>query len=255
MREEQQEMERKPGKKKKSHRVYAAIVLTLGAVIICLAIVLLFYVQRIEIKGNQYCSDQEIAEAIQNDKCSINTLYVVAKYAMGKGEIPVPIENMDVKLKNPWTLSVTVDEKQAIGYIEKKKKRVFFDKEGTVVVYGYAVMSDVPLVKGVDFKNVKLYQQLECDVPDIFEKIYLTTEELKKQELTVDRFLFSKNRMYVYVGKTCVSLGTDVTTEKLSQIQPILKKLKKKKGTLHLENYSAGNETITFTIGEFPKEN
>jgi len=255
MREEQQEVKCKPVKRKKTHRLYAAIVLTLGVVIICLAIVLLFYVQRIEIKGNQYCSDQEIAAAIQNDKCSINTLYVVAKYAMGKGEIPVSVENMDVKLKNPWTLSVNVKEKQIIGYIEKKKKRVFFDKEGVVVLYGYAVMPDIPQVKGVNFKNVKLYQQLKCDVPDIFEKIYLTTEELQKQELAVDRFVFSKNRMYVYIGKTRVSLGTDITTEKLSQIQPILKKLKKKKGTLHLENYSAGNETITFTIGEFPKEN
>ena len=61
--------------------------------------------------------------------------------------------------------------------------------------------------------------------------------------------------MYVYIGKVCISLGTEVTSDKMAQIQPILKKLGKKKGTLHLENYLSGNETITFAIGEFPKEN
>ena len=48
---------------------------------------------------------------------------------------------------------------------------------------------------------------------------------------------------------------SEITSDKMSQIQPILKELGKKKGTLHLENYSSGNETITFAIGEFPKEN
>ena len=46
----------------------------------------------------------------------------------------------------------------------------------------------------------------------------------------------------------------EVTVEKIAQIKPILEKLEEQEGTLHLENYSAGNETITFAIGEFPKE-
>lgn len=255
MREEQQGIKQKPRKKKKTHRVYAAIVLILGFVIICLAILILFYVQRIEIKGNQYCNDQEIVEAIQDDRYSINTLYIVAKYAMGKGAVPAAVEDMQVKLKNPWTISVEVKEKQIIGYIEKNKKRVYFDKEGMVVLHGYAILADIPLVKGVQFKNIKLYHQLKCENPKVFEKINQTVQEFNKQELYTKKIVFSKNRIYAYIGKTCISLGTEVTTEKVAQIKPILKKLKKKKGTLHLENYSAGNETITFAIGEFPKEN
>ena len=101
MREEHHENEKRPRRKKKSHKVYAAIVLTLGVVIICLTILILFYVQRIEIKGNQYCTDKVIVEAIQNDRFSINTLYVKAKYAMGKGEIPKGLEKMNVEIKNP----------------------------------------------------------------------------------------------------------------------------------------------------------
>lgn len=254
MKEEHHEGERRPRKKRKSHRVYAAIVLTLGIIIICLTILLLFYVQRIEIKGNQYCTDKTIAEAVQNDRFSVNSLYVMAKYAMGEGEIPEGLESMKVKLKNPWTLSVTVEEKQSIAYFEYKEKKVYFDKDGLVLINGLAVIKDVPLVEGITFKNVKLYHQLECENSNVFGEIELLTQELKKQELSADKILYIDDRIYVYMGKICVSLGTEVTSEKIAQIPPIKEKLKKKKGTLHLENYATGNETITFAIGEFPKE-
>ena len=240
---------------KKKHRLYAAIVMSLGIVIICMTILLLFYVQRIEIHGNNYCSDKEISEAVQNDKFSINTLYVMAKYAMGKGEVPESVEKMQVSLKNPWTLRVNVEEKEMIGYLKKKKKNIYFDKDGKVVFESSMVLKEVPRIKGIKFKNIKLYNHLECENKKVFDEIYQIKSELAKQELAANKILYVDDRMYVYIGKVCISLGTEVTSDKMAQIQPILKKLGKKKGTLHLENYLSGNETITFAIGEFPKEN
>ena len=241
--------------RRKTHKVYAAIVLTLGVIIICLTVLILFYVQRIEIKGNQYCSDKTIVQAVQNDKFSINSLYVLAKYSAGKGEIPAGLESMDVKMKNPWTLSVSVEEKESIGYFEHKKQRVYFDEEGLVLIDGLAIVDGVPLVQGIDFKNVKLHSILSCENAGVFEEISTIKQEFAKNEIKIDRILYINDRIYVYKGKKCFSLGMEVTPEKVAQIPPILKKLGKKKGTLHLENYSGGNETITFAIGEFPKEN
>jgi len=255
MQEEHHEGERKLRKRKKSHKIYAAIVLILGIVIVCMAVLLLFYVQRIEIKGNQYCSDKTIAESIQNDRFSVNSLYVLAKYSAGKGEIPVGLESMNVKMKNPWTLSVTVKEKENIEYLEHKKQRVYFDEEGMVLINGLAIVEGVPLVEGIEFKNVKLHSTLSCENTSVFEEIKTIKKEFEKNEIKYDRILYIDDRIYVYKGKKCFSLGMDVTSEKIAQIPPILKKLGKKKGTLHLENYSGGNETITFAIGEFPKEN
>ena len=254
MREEHKEVE-KLHKRKKSHKIYAAIVLSLGIVIICLSFLLLFYVQRIEIKGNHYCSDKTIVQAIQNDRFSINTIYILSKYSSGKGEIPAGLESMEISLKNPWTLKVTVEEKQSIGYFEHKKKRVYFDEEGLVLIDGLAIIQEVPLVEGVKFKNVKQYSQLACENTNVFEEIATIKKEFEKNELKMDRILYIDDRVHVYIGKKCISLGTDITEEKIAQIPPIMKKLGKKKGTLHLENYSGGNETITFAIGEFPKEN
>ena len=62
MGKEKRQKEEKPGKrKKKSHRLYALVVLLLGIAIIALGVLILFYVQKIEISGNEYCTDQEIA--------------------------------------------------------------------------------------------------------------------------------------------------------------------------------------------------
>ena len=52
-------------RRKKSHRVYAFFVIVLGLAIIALAVLLLFHVQNIEIKGNEYCADKEILEAVR----------------------------------------------------------------------------------------------------------------------------------------------------------------------------------------------
>ena len=166
MNKEHQEEVVRPHKKKKSHRLYAAIVLTLGVIIICLTVLILFYVQRIEIKGNLYCTDKTIVEAIQNDRFSVNTLYIKAKYDAGKGEIPAGLESMKVSIKNPWTLRVTVEEKQSIGFIEHKKQRVYFDKEGIVIIDGMAIVKGVPLVKGIPFKNIKASEEIK----EIYER-------------------------------------------------------------------------------------
>ena len=41
--------------KKKKHHAYALIVLILAAAIIILGTVLLFYIQEVEVSGNEYC--------------------------------------------------------------------------------------------------------------------------------------------------------------------------------------------------------
>ena len=81
-----EQREEKTTKKKKTHRLYAFVVLLLAAAILALGILILFYVQEIEVSGNEYSTDQEIVDMVKNDKYSVNTLYILGKYALGKGE-------------------------------------------------------------------------------------------------------------------------------------------------------------------------
>ncbi|MGF0032000.1 cell division protein FtsQ/DivIB [Bariatricus sp. SGI.154] len=252
---EQEEMEKVQKKKKKSHRLYAFVVLVLGVAIIALGIVLLFYVQKIEISGNEYCSDQEIVDSVQNDQYSINALYIVGKYALGKGEVLPCFESMKVGLKAPWIVNVKVEEKPIVGYVRNGDNYDYFDKEGLVVLESSALIEGLPRIDGIEVKDIKLYQQLKSDDTRIFEEILETSKEVTKYELPTDKIVCKDDNIYLYIGKVCVNLGKSVSSEQIAQIKPILEKLGDQEGTLHLENYSEVSGTITFDIGEIPQEN
>ena len=127
-------------KKKKGHRLYAFTVLVLGIAIIVLSIIVFFYVQKIEITGNEYTKDVEIIEIIQEDPASVNSLYVIGKYKLNKYDMPGSLESVKITLTSPWALKVTVKEKPIVGYIYDDDGYVYFDKDGLVVRKGREVI-------------------------------------------------------------------------------------------------------------------
>ncbi len=233
-------------KKKKTHRLYAAIVMLLGIIILVLGFVLLFHVQKIEIRGNEYCSEQEIAEAVQSDRLSDNSLYIVLRYATGHGQMIPCLDTMSVRMENPWTIRVQVEEKPIVGCVKDGEDYTFFDREGLVVKQSITPKQGIPVVEGIDLSNVKLYEKLESKKAKILREILEASSEAKKYELSIDKITYEENEICLHIGNVCVNLGNSVTSEKIAQIPPIIEKLGKKKGTLHLENYSVGQGTITF---------
>lgn len=243
---ERENQKRKHRTRKKNHRLYALVAMLLTIAAVILVIFDLFYTQRFEVSGNDYCSTGEIRDAVLANPYEINTLYVLAKYQTGHGRKLACMDEMKVGLKNPWTLKVTVKEKPIIGYIKKGTKYAYFDKEGLVVKISDTLREELPSIEGVTIKNIKLYQKLSCDKSKIFEEILKTSRELKKYELTPDKIVYEKSTINLYIGDICVSLGNQVTSEQIAQIRPILEKLAGKKGTLHLEDYVSSGKAITF---------
>lgn len=254
-REDPEEMERPVKKKKKSHRLYAFLVIVLGIAIIVLSVLILFHIQSVEIKGNEYTSDQEIVKIVQNDRFSVNSLYVTGKYLIGQGETLPCFDSMKVSMKAPWKLKITVKEKTAVAYMMSKKEYIYFDKDGLVVRKDTELVPGIPCVEGIDVEKMELYQSLESKDSKMLGEILDASKELKKYKMTIERIVCKNDRIYLYSGKICISIGSSVTSEKIAQIPPIIEKLEGKEGTLHLENYADGQETITFDVGEFPKEN
>ena len=212
-------------KKKKSHRVYAAVVLVLGLAIIAAILFLLFYVQKIEVSGNDYVTEQEILETVQEDEFSINALYILGKYALGK---------------------VSVKEKPIVGYIQNGDTYSYFDKEGLVVLESPSLIEGIPYIEGIGMGEVKLYQHLESKNKKIFQQILETSREITKYELDPDRIVCEEDVICLYIGRIRIRLGKNVSAVKIAQIQPILEKIGDKEGTLHLENYSEVRKTVTF---------
>lgn len=241
-------------RKKKSHRIYAFIVLFLGLAIIAAIIFLLFYVQKIEVKGNDYVPEKEIIETVQNDDFSVNALYILGKYALGKGKTLPCLEQMKVRLKAPWSVKIEVKEKPIVGYIQNGELYDYFDKEGLVVLESSALIEGVPYIEGIGLGEVKLYEHLRSKNTKIFEQILETSREITKHDLKPDRIVCEEDVICLYVGRIRIRLGKNVSAVQIAQIAPILEKIGDKEGTLHLENYSEVQGTITFEEGALPQD-
>ena len=251
---ERREDERPRHRKKNGHKLYAFMVIFLGILIILTGAVVLFYVQEIEVEGNDYCPDREILEAVQNDKYSVNSLYVLGKYMLGRGEKPPCLEEMKVGVRLPWILTVKVKEKPIIGYFyTPDNEYAYFDKDGLIVKKTTSYIEEVPYVEGINIEGIELYTYVKGDDRAVFGEILEATQELERYELAMDKIVCREGRIYIYTGNVCISLGQDVTPEKIAQIPPIIGELREQSGTLHLESYGEGRETITFDIGEFPE--
>ena len=100
--------------KKKKHRKIWPVVLSVLAALILLAAVAVFgfRTRTVEVEGNSYYSDNTISTWVQNDKLSVNTLYILIKYNFLDPDLPAGVEKMNVSLKNPWTVRVNVHEKE-----------------------------------------------------------------------------------------------------------------------------------------------
>lgn len=241
-------------RKKNSHRLYALIVILLGIAIIAISFILLFYVQRIEVKGNEYTEDSVIIESIQKDQFSVNSVYLLVKYRFLEHETPGSLSSMKVSLKNPWTVKVTVKEKPIIGYFYEDENYAFFDKEGTVVLKGREMVVQAPCIEGIDISEAELFQPIKVKSEELLEAILNVAQEVGNYELTPDRIVCTDEGIDLYFGNVRVMLGTDINAEKMAQISPILAKLEGRTGTLHLENFESDSATITFSA-EQPAEN
>lgn len=248
-REEPREEPRKR-RKKKSHKVYAFFVLLLGCIIVGVAVFLLFYLQEIKVSGNEHMTEQEIMDVIRSDKYSVNTLYILGKYAAGKGEVPPCLEWMKVRMETPWRLKVIVEEKTIVGYIQNGDKYDYFDKEGLVIFESPKLIEGLPYIEGIEVGEIKLYQYLKSDDTRIFEQILEASREVTKYELTSAKIVGEGDEICLDIGNVRVRLGKSVSAEQIAQIPPILEKLGDRAGTLHLENYSEMNSTITFEAAE-----
>ena len=103
-------------KKKKRRKKWPVVVgILMGLFILAAGAVVLFRTRTVEVEGNSIYSENTIATWVQKDKLSVNTLYLLVKYNFLDSELPVGVEQMDVSLKNPWTVHVKVEEKELAG--------------------------------------------------------------------------------------------------------------------------------------------
>ena len=238
---------------KKSHKIYALTVMVLGLAIILLALFLLFYVQRIEVEGNEYTDSQEIVDLVEEDPLSMNSLYLLYKYRFTDYDMPGSLDSMKVSLAAPWSVRVTVDEKKILAYVQNGEQNVYFDEEGLVVKMDSEALEGVPCVEGLDVSGAELYKTLGNGDEALFRSILDVTCQVREFELSPDRIVCSGEDIQLWFGEICVLLGDDITADKIAQISPILAKLEGRRGTLHLEHFEEKGDAVSSSPDVLPE--
>lgn len=235
--------------------IYAVILIIMLLSLFMIGFLLLFQVRKIEIQGNRYLSNQEIADWMEEDELSTNSIYLMIKYHLTDYKLLPAMEGVKVSMKNPWTMKVTVSEKRIVGYIEFGDDCVYFDKDGIVLAQTTEWWDDVPCIEGLAVDKVTLYEELPVSKENkkVFENLLEMSQSLKKYELTPDRIVCNEEGLYLFLGNVCAVLGDNNFGDKIAQIPPILAKLGEQGGTLHLENYSETNTTVSFDKDVLPE--
>lgn len=226
------------------------IALFLGLVYAFCYVIENYTVTTVYVEGNVHYTNEEIIERVMEGHYGNNSLLLSMKYK-DKSIVGVPfVEKMDVSVLDPHTIKIEVYEKAIAGYVEYLERYMYFDKDGIVVESSLEKTAGVPLVTGLHFDHVVLYEPLPVGDDSIFRSILSITQLVNKYNLSTDRIYFGSNgELTLYFGDVRASLGTDDNLdEKIMKLQYMIPGLQGKKGTLRMENYTEDTQNIPFEL-------
>lgn len=242
-----QAMRRRFEKKKNHLKIIIIIVILLLLVFSGLLAAGIFHVNKVEVVGNSYYTEEEIADLVMGE--SKNSLYLVFLYDyLGGKEIPF-IDSVEVSMISPSQIKIRVYEKTIIGYVEYMGANLYFDKDGTVVESSGEVLEGVPCIKGLKFDTLALYQPLNVKNADVFDLLLSLNQMMEKYELEPDAITLKNDGTEITLTfeNVRINLGAgENMDEKAARIRSLLPDLADKSGVLHMEEYTSESTNISF---------
>ncbi len=238
-------------RRKINHKINFKWIITGIAVFLCIFSVLLaigiFKVDKVEVTGNFYYTEEEIKELVMGE--SENSLYLTFLYNYLDGKEIHFVDSVEISMVSPNHIQIRVYEKQMIGYVEYMGSNLYFDKDGTVVESSKEILEGIPCIKGLKFDTLTLYQPLNVANEEVFEMLLSMTQMMKKYELDPDVITLKNDSTEIVLtfDKARINLGTgDNMDEKAARIKTLLPDLKDKSGVLHMEEYTNESTNISF---------
>ena len=226
--------------KKTQYRRSRRLKITALAVIL-LAAALLLSVRNSEVTvtGNERYTKEELTQILFPDQWSRNSLFCFFRDRLQE-HVQIPfVEDYEIVFQGPGKVEVIVYEKSVVGYVSYMSSYMYFDKDGIIVESANEALPGVPLVTGLKFGQIVLYQKLPLEKEETFRQILNLTQILSIFELKVDRIQYgSYGDITLYLKEIEVLLGSGGNmNDKISELNDMLPHLEGRKGILHLEDY------------------
>lgn len=225
------------------------IILSMLLLIILITVVFIAMssLEKINIKGNTYYSDNALKEQLFNGITGENTVLAYLKLKYGK-EPSIPfIDGVDVEFTGLHSLSIEIYEKEIIGCLPYMGEYVCFDNDGIMVGSTLKKRGGVPLVTGIEYGEVVFNKKIAAQSKEMFDIIMNITQLVRKYGLKIDRIDFDKMYVTLFHKNVKVLLGKRKHfDEQISNLKELLPKTEGLKGTLHMEEYSESNKRVIF---------
>ena len=223
-------------RRKRRHR---GLWIGLSLLILGIVLILSVNITTITITGNKKYSAEQIEELLFDGQWGKNSLYSYYQ-SQFKPHKQIPfIEDYEIVFQNPVSVEIIVYEKSVVGYVSYMSSYMYFDKDGIIVESANEALPGVPLVTGLKFGQIVLYQKLPLEKEETFRQILNLTQILSIFELKVDRIQYgSYGDITLYLKEIEVLLGSGGNmNDKISELNDMLPHLEGRKGILHLEDY------------------
>lgn len=219
---------------------------------ICFMMVLFTYyffkIDNYEISGNKNYTQEEIRDIIFEKGIEQNAIYVYFNEMFGSKKTIPFVETYDIQIEWPNKVTVTIYEKAITAYIEYMGVNMFFDKDGIIVESSTKLPEGIPLVCGLNFEYMQLYQKLAVENENVFNVILTINQCLTKYGVDVDKIQFDKSydvTLYKDNIKILLGDGTNVG-EKIYRLSLVMDKFEGLKGTLYLNDFDENDGDILF---------
>lgn len=236
---------------RRKHHMGAGIIV---AALLLIAILLLsVHIQQVTVAGSNRYNEKQIEDLLFSGTWGKNSAYAyfTDKFRPHR-QIPF-VEDYKVVFHGPFHVEVIIYEKSIVGYVSYMSSYMYFDKDGIVVESSSNKLDGIPMVTGLDFGRIVLYQPLPVEDKKVFGDILNLTQQLAAKQIKVDQLRYdSHDQATLYIGKLEVTLGSNADIDgKISTLSDILTsqpQLAQTSGVMRLDDYSEANERAGITI-------
>ena len=217
---------------------------------IILAIIYSMRLTNLNFGGNTRYSDEEMEKMLFPNELSKITVYNLIRSKV-KENYNIPfIQDVDIYITGINSADIIVYEKSVVGCVKYMSSYMYFDKDGIVVESSNNFLEGIPLIDGLDFGRVVLYEKLPISNENVFDQMLDITQVLVGNDITVDKITISSdNNITLYIGDIEVYLGDSKELNgKIGELRDMWEKIKGLSGILYLDNYNPLNENTTYTF-------
>ena len=218
------------------------------AVILSLAVIILFKADTVIVSGNVMCDENVVKEYYTDGPLGDNTLVIWLKDKLGVYKDMPFIREHDIDIEGRDTVKIQIYEKSLIACFYYMGQYIYFDKDGMILETSRKQMENVPCIDGVSFTNFTLNEKIEVENEGQIEAILDLSELINHYEMYIDKISFnSSNEVTLYCGDIKVFLGnSQLYDQQIASVSDVLKQAKEQglSGTIDLKNYTRGDKII-----------